>query len=159
MSMTYSLPFEEDAESWRDTQPYQDLTVFLRRLNKAVVGFHIPWSSESSSQAILSMVALIDTLDEWIEAIPPLGSQHVFRNAYSLAASLQFDFNQRRLLSSFRDTPELLPRHYTNLARFDGFSLPTTIHTVSLALAWKRQEREFTHYVSVRRDPGSEPSH
>ncbi|KAJ3787041.1 Phosphotyrosyl phosphatase activator [Lentinula aff. detonsa] len=77
---TQKIFSEEDVESWRDTQSYQDLNVFLRRLNEAVVGIHMPWSSESPSQAILSMIALIDTLDEWIDAIPPLDSPQRFGN-------------------------------------------------------------------------------
>ncbi|KAH7869396.1 uncharacterized protein C8R40DRAFT_1163575 [Lentinula edodes] len=65
---------EEDVEIWRRTQGFRDLIIFLRRLNEAVVGITIPWSSKFRRQAVLSMVTLIDTLDGWIEDISPLNS-------------------------------------------------------------------------------------
>ncbi|KAJ3838191.1 serine/threonine-protein phosphatase 2A activator 1 [Lentinula raphanica] len=77
---TKKIFIEEDVETWRRTQSYQDLNVFLRRLNEAVVGIQLPWSSQSPSQAILSMITLIDTLDEWIDDIPPLDSPQRFGN-------------------------------------------------------------------------------
>ncbi|KAF8824694.1 hypothetical protein HHX47_DHR7000444 [Lentinula edodes] len=71
---------EEDVEIWLRTQGFRDLIIFLRRLNEAVVGVTVPWSSELPSQAVLSMVTLIDTLDSWIEEIPPLISPQRFGN-------------------------------------------------------------------------------
>lgn len=93
---TNKIQTEEDVQTWRQTQAYQDLSIFLRRLNESVVGISLPWSTESPSpvslvnlsfnlltaayKAILSVVALLDTLDGWIDQIPPLDSPQRFGN-------------------------------------------------------------------------------
>lgn len=38
---------EGDVELWRLTRGYADYALFLRRLNEAVVGYFLPWSSPS----------------------------------------------------------------------------------------------------------------
>lgn len=47
---TQKIFHEEDVEIWRRTQGFRDLIIFLRRLNEAVVGITIPWSSKFPSQ-------------------------------------------------------------------------------------------------------------
>ncbi|KAF5345658.1 hypothetical protein D9757_014208 [Collybiopsis confluens] len=77
---TRKIQYEEDVHTWRGTQSYQDLLIFLRRLNEASVGIKLPWDSEMPSSAILKMVNLLDTLDSWIDEIPPLDTPQRFGN-------------------------------------------------------------------------------
>lgn len=88
-----------DVRIWRTTRGYQDYGLFLRRLNESVVGYFLPWSSPSISEVILrhtftlivshiilacqttrSIVTLLDTLDGWIDDIPPLSTPQRFGN-------------------------------------------------------------------------------
>ncbi|KAJ4466241.1 hypothetical protein J3R30DRAFT_3311198 [Lentinula aciculospora] len=106
---TQKISSEEDVEIWRQTQSYGDLITFLRRLNEAVVGISMPWSSDSPGRAVLSMVTLIDTLDEWINGIPPLQSPQRFGN-------LAFRTWGKRLIEqSDRLLARLLPPEYHSL--------------------------------------------
>lgn len=41
---------DQDIETWRKTRSYQDYSLFLRRLNEAVVGHYLPWNNTSPSQ-------------------------------------------------------------------------------------------------------------
>ncbi|KAJ4467737.1 hypothetical protein C8J55DRAFT_525722 [Lentinula edodes] len=100
---------EEDVEIWRRTQGFRDLIIFLRRLNEAVVGITIPWSSKFPSQAVLSMVTLIDTLDGWIEDIPPLNSPQRFGNLAFRTWGARLEEQSDSLLS------RLLPPEYSSL--------------------------------------------
>ncbi|KAG6888007.1 hypothetical protein C0992_009920 [Termitomyces sp. T32_za158] len=68
-----------DVLAWKTKQSYQDYALFLRRLNESVVGQFLPWTS-SSSQAITRTLELLDTLDLWIDEIPPLQSPQRFGN-------------------------------------------------------------------------------
>ncbi|KAG6877954.1 hypothetical protein C0993_001572 [Termitomyces sp. T159_Od127] len=68
-----------DVVAWKTKQSYQDYAVFLRRLNESVVGQSLPWTS-SPSQAITRTLELLNTLDLWIDEIPPLQSPQRFGN-------------------------------------------------------------------------------
>jgi serine/threonine-protein phosphatase 2A activator len=41
---------DHDLDTWRKTRSYQDYSLFLRRLNEAVVGQYLPWNATSPSQ-------------------------------------------------------------------------------------------------------------
>ncbi|KAJ3476978.1 hypothetical protein NLI96_g10784 [Meripilus lineatus] len=71
---------DEDVDRWRGSKGYQDYGLFLRRLNESVVGCPLPWNSPSPSKATLSLVKFLDTLDGWIEEIPPLPTPQRFGN-------------------------------------------------------------------------------
>ncbi|KIP11020.1 hypothetical protein PHLGIDRAFT_21917 [Phlebiopsis gigantea 11061_1 CR5-6] len=71
---------EEDVHLWRSTRGYADYGLFLRRLNEAVVGRYLPWSSPHSFPTIQSTLRLLDTLDGWIDEIPPLPTPQRFGN-------------------------------------------------------------------------------
>ncbi|GLB44736.1 putative PPIases accelerate the folding of proteins [Lyophyllum shimeji] len=70
---------DDDVLEWRKKRSYQDYSIFLRRLNEAVVGKFLPWFS-SPSQAIVKTLEFLDTLDKWIDEIPPLDSPQRFGN-------------------------------------------------------------------------------
>jgi serine/threonine-protein phosphatase 2A activator len=46
------IRIDHDIETWRKTRSYQDYTIFLRRLNEAVVGHYLPYESPCPSQVI-----------------------------------------------------------------------------------------------------------
>ncbi|KAI0703840.1 hypothetical protein BC835DRAFT_1317809 [Cytidiella melzeri] len=71
---------DEDLERWRTTTGYRDYVVFLRRLNESVVGQTLPWSSSSPSQGTVSTLSLLETLDSWINEIPPQSTPQRFGN-------------------------------------------------------------------------------
>lgn len=86
-----------DVLTWKTKQSYQDYAVFLRRLNESVVSQFLPWASSPtpvralspsfngpylipSCQAITRTLELLNTLDLWIDEIPPLQSAQRFGN-------------------------------------------------------------------------------
>ncbi|KAF9456443.1 hypothetical protein BDZ94DRAFT_1292860 [Collybia nuda] len=71
---------DHDLEVWRKTRSYQDYSLFLRRLNEAVVGHYLPWNETTTSQSILRTITLLDELDTWIDEIPPQESPQRFGN-------------------------------------------------------------------------------
>jgi serine/threonine-protein phosphatase 2A activator len=95
---TTGINRDDDVERWKNSKSYRDYAIFLRRLNESVVGYFLPWESGQPSkvvgsltriacmrsdplhQAIQSLLKLLDTLDEWIEEIPPLESPQRFGN-------------------------------------------------------------------------------
>lgn len=74
------IKFEEDIERWKTTQAYQDYGIFLRRLSDSVVNVCLPWSPEHPAQGTTKLIALLQTLDDWIEEIPPLQTPQRFGN-------------------------------------------------------------------------------
>ncbi|KAG6901966.1 hypothetical protein C0995_006195 [Termitomyces sp. Mi166 len=70
---------DDDVLAWKTKHSYQDYVVFLRRLNDSVVGQFLPWTS-SPSQAVTRTLELLNTLDRWIDEIPPLQSPQRFGN-------------------------------------------------------------------------------
>ncbi|EPS94520.1 hypothetical protein FOMPIDRAFT_1169651 [Fomitopsis schrenkii] len=70
---------DEDVMYWKTTRGYQDFGLFLRRLNESVMGFNLPYE-EPMSDATTSMIALLDTLDAWIDEIPPLPTPQRYGN-------------------------------------------------------------------------------
>ncbi|KAF8149084.1 hypothetical protein B0H34DRAFT_734803 [Crassisporium funariophilum] len=77
---TLKIMTDDDVEHWKSTQSYMDYRLFLRRLNESVVGYSLPWTPSSHSQAITRMVMLLETLEQWIGEIPPLQTPQRFGN-------------------------------------------------------------------------------
>ncbi|ESK87599.1 protein phosphatase 2a regulatory subunit 4 [Moniliophthora roreri MCA 2997] len=77
---TQKIHSDQDVQVWRTTQSYHDFSIFLRRLTESVVGYTLPWSSASPSTSIVSTVKLLDTLDSWIDEIPPQETPQRFGN-------------------------------------------------------------------------------
>ncbi|KAF5364411.1 hypothetical protein D9758_010690 [Tetrapyrgos nigripes] len=71
---------DQDVEFWRSARSYKDYSIFLHRLTESVVGVFLPWNSESDSDAISSIISMLETLDRWIDEIPPLDSPQRFGN-------------------------------------------------------------------------------
>ncbi|KAG6917849.1 hypothetical protein DXG01_000754 [Tephrocybe rancida] len=72
---------EGDVLIWKTKRSYQDYAVFLRRLNESVVGQFLPCTTSSPpSQVITRTLELLDTLDRWINEIPPLETPQRFGN-------------------------------------------------------------------------------
>jgi hypothetical protein len=72
---------DRDVEKWKTTVGYRDYGLFLRRLNESVVGFDLTTTTTSSSQmSVTNAITLLDTLDQWIDEIPPLPTPQRFGN-------------------------------------------------------------------------------
>ena len=85
------IRYDEDVAHWKNTVGYQDYQLFLRRLNESVVGYTVPRTDPDAAsegysevrthsqdlslpdahQSITNLLALLDTLDGWIDASPP----------------------------------------------------------------------------------------
>ena len=48
---TQKIQSDEAVEAWKATRGYEDYSLYLRRLNEAVVGYSFPWESSNASQA------------------------------------------------------------------------------------------------------------
>ncbi|KAJ7432308.1 serine/threonine-protein phosphatase 2A activator 1 [Mycena galericulata] len=79
-SPTLKIQTDEDVETWRRSRSYQDYAIFLRRLNESVVGRDIPTTSASPSEAVGKLLKMLDSLDKWIDEIPPQASPQRFGN-------------------------------------------------------------------------------
>ncbi|KAG6331065.1 hypothetical protein ID866_8026 [Astraeus odoratus] len=76
----YKIKTDDDVFAWKRTRGYRDYWLFLLRLNEAVVGHPVPQTAGSCNQAITALLTLLDTLDAWINDIPPLQSPQRFGN-------------------------------------------------------------------------------
>ncbi|RPD54795.1 PTPA-domain-containing protein [Lentinus tigrinus ALCF2SS1-7] len=71
---------DEDVEAWKHTRGYQDYGLFLRRLAESVVGHTLPYEDPEPDAAASAIIAMLDTLDGWIDEIPPLPTPQRFGN-------------------------------------------------------------------------------
>jgi len=71
---------DDDVKFWKATQGYHDYGLFLKRLGESVVGYSLPWASPSLSNTVEGIMNLLDTIDSWIDEIPPLESPQRFGN-------------------------------------------------------------------------------
>ncbi|KAI0068967.1 Phosphotyrosyl phosphatase activator [Artomyces pyxidatus] len=71
---------DSDVELWKRTSGYRDYGIFLRRLNEAVVGYELPWTSSSPSEAAKAVLSMLEELDRWTDDIPPLPTPQRFGN-------------------------------------------------------------------------------
>ncbi|TFK24812.1 serine/threonine-protein phosphatase 2A activator 1 [Coprinopsis marcescibilis] len=109
---TPKIKLDEDVEHWKTTQSYKDYSVFLGRLSDSVVNYQLPWSPPESSPAILKMVSLLETLDRWIDEIPPLKTPQRFGNLAFRTWGQRLDENSNILLE------ELLGPEYSPVIKF-----------------------------------------
>ncbi|KAJ7228184.1 hypothetical protein GGX14DRAFT_547402 [Mycena pura] len=77
---TLKIHTDKDVETWRSSRSYQDYAIFLRRLNESVVGHALPATGSSTSEAIVRMLAMLDSLDTWIDEVPAQVSPQRFGN-------------------------------------------------------------------------------
>ncbi|KAG1851498.1 hypothetical protein C8R48DRAFT_810513 [Suillus tomentosus] len=72
---------DQDVEDWKSTIGYADYLLFLRRLSEAVVDYTLPLvNPPKQSQEIDRILALLDTLSDWVDEIPPLQTPQRFGN-------------------------------------------------------------------------------
>lgn len=88
---------DDDVERWTITRSYHDYDLFLRRLNESVVGVILPWNPGAISQvsgalsgwlltltcdpqSVTRTLELLDTLESWIQDIPPQNTPQRFGN-------------------------------------------------------------------------------
>ncbi|THU98369.1 Phosphotyrosyl phosphatase activator [Dendrothele bispora CBS 962.96] len=130
---------DHDVEIWRTTRSYKDYSVFLHRLTESVVGVFLPWSSDSHSQAIESLITLLDTLDSWIDEIPPLDTPQRFGNLAIRTWGKRLEERSEELLSALLPSemksavPHLKPYFMSSFGSFIRMDYGTG-HETSFAL-------------------------
>ncbi|PFH46458.1 hypothetical protein AMATHDRAFT_69816 [Amanita thiersii Skay4041] len=91
---------DDDIDTWKTTMSYRDYSVFLHRLNESVVGCYLPWNIAYSSKATLSLIELLNTLDGWIDEIPPLATPQRFGNIAFRTWGKRLEENADQLLTT-----------------------------------------------------------
>ncbi|KIY49173.1 Phosphotyrosyl phosphatase activator, partial [Fistulina hepatica ATCC 64428] len=77
---TNKITTDDDVSAWTTTTSYADYAIFLNGLCAAIVGCSLPWPDEGASPAIKRTLDLLDTLDTWIDEIPPQETPQRFGN-------------------------------------------------------------------------------
>ncbi|KAI0077814.1 Phosphotyrosyl phosphatase activator [Panus rudis PR-1116 ss-1] len=158
---------DEDVELWKTTRGYQDYGLFLRRLNESVVGHFLPYEPPTTTQATKALLSLLDTLDQWIDEIPPLPTPQRFGNLAFRTWGQKLEDNLELLLKSLLPSdfepaiPHLSPYLTTSFGSFTRMDYGTG-HETSFALLLlclglirffepePEQEREIVLIVFVR---------
>ncbi|KAF9509784.1 hypothetical protein BS47DRAFT_126790 [Hydnum rufescens UP504] len=70
---------DTDVVRWHRSRGYQLFGLFLQRLNEAVVG-HELHESGPNSLAVDKLIGLLNTVDSWVDEIPPLPTPQRFGN-------------------------------------------------------------------------------
>ncbi|CAL1715873.1 unnamed protein product [Somion occarium] len=130
---------DDDVACWRDTRGYHDYGLFLRRLNESVVGYFLPYSSPSMTQATTSILSMLDKLDSWINEIPPLPTPQRFGNLAFRTWGKKLEDNVDSLLTSLLPSefaasiPLISPYLVTSFGSFTRMDYGTG-HETSFAL-------------------------
>ncbi|KAI0050507.1 Phosphotyrosyl phosphatase activator [Auriscalpium vulgare] len=128
-----------DVDLWKQTRAFEDYAIFLRRLNDAVVGYVLPWTSSLPSQAIRSVLNLLDQLEGWITEIPPLSTPQRFGNLAFRSWGKRLEEHADDLLASVLPKshhaaiPHLKPYFLTSFGSFIRMDYGTG-HETSFAL-------------------------
>ncbi|KAF9262490.1 Phosphotyrosyl phosphatase activator [Marasmius fiardii PR-910] len=158
---------DHDIQFWRSTRSYHDYAIFLRRLNESVVGHYLPWSSENPSDAIINTIKLLDTLDSWIDEIPPQEAPQRFGNLSFRKWGARLEEKSDELLNALLSSeyspviPHLKPYLLTSFGSFlrmdYGTGHETSFALLLLCLVLVRffkpqpdEERELVFRVFVR---------
>ncbi|KAJ7639392.1 serine/threonine-protein phosphatase 2A activator 1 [Roridomyces roridus] len=100
---------DEDVATWQKSRSYRDYAIFLGRLNESVVGMGIPAPNEVVRPAISKLLALLDSLDAWIDEIPAQASPQRFGNLAFRTWGRRLEQESESLLA------RLLPPEYTTV--------------------------------------------
>ncbi|KAK7062205.1 Serine/threonine-protein phosphatase 2A activator, partial [Favolaschia claudopus] len=143
---TLKIQTDEDVEIWRRSRSYQDYAIFLRRLNESVVGRDIPANGSTemasispASEAIQKIMALLDSLDAWIDEIPPQVSPQRFGNLAFRTWGRRLEQGSDTLLNNLLPpayaavVPHLKPYLITSFGSFGRMDYGTG-HETSFAL-------------------------
>ncbi|KAF7332554.1 Serine/threonine-protein phosphatase 2A activator [Mycena kentingensis (nom. inval.)] len=106
---TLKIQTDDDVDVWKRSRSYQDYAVFLRRLTESVVGKDIPEAGIPTSNAIDRLVALLDTLEGWIDEIPIQVSPQRFGNLAFRTWGKRLEDESDALLAT------LLPAEYVSI--------------------------------------------
>lgn len=130
---------DEDVNHWKQTQGYQDYGLFLRRLSESVVGKMLPWHNPTPSKAITAIVDTLNTLDSWIDQIPPQESPQRFGNLAFRTWGKRLEDEADKLLEDmlrpelYSSIPYLRPYFVTSFGSFSRMDYGTG-HETSFAL-------------------------
>ncbi|KAK7691199.1 hypothetical protein QCA50_006302 [Cerrena zonata] len=133
------IKLDEDVELWKRTRGYSDYGLFLRRLNESVVGQFLPYDPPSTTPATTSLIGLLNTLDTWIDEIPPLPTPQRFGNLAFRTWGKKLEDNLDDALSSFLPPelagaiPLIAPYLVTSFGSFSRMDYGTG-HETSFAL-------------------------
>ncbi|KAJ7098684.1 hypothetical protein B0H15DRAFT_587258 [Mycena belliarum] len=136
---TLKIQTDDDVEIWRRSRSYQDYAIFLRRLNESVVGRDIPTTASSTSDAIERIMVLLDSLDAWIDEIPPQVSPQRYGNLAFRTWGKRLDVESDTLLGRLLPSayvaviPHLKPYLLTSFGSFGRMDYGTG-HETSFAL-------------------------
>ncbi|KIM71950.1 hypothetical protein PILCRDRAFT_747374, partial [Piloderma croceum F 1598] len=78
----HKIRTDADVHTWKSTQGYKDYAAFVGMVNECVVGVYMPWDDggEELEGAVTKILQLLDTLDAWIDDIPPQPTPQRFGN-------------------------------------------------------------------------------
>ncbi|TRM62086.1 hypothetical protein BD626DRAFT_537814 [Schizophyllum amplum] len=131
---------DHDIETWRTTRSYYDFSLFIRRLCESVVGRTLPYepqeTSELTAQAVSSVLSLLETLDGWIDEIPPQDSPQRFGNLAFRTWGKRLEENASALLAIPAPSPlvpHILPYFLTSFGSFVRMDYGTG-HEASFAM-------------------------
>ncbi|KAI0806075.1 hypothetical protein BC629DRAFT_1282689 [Irpex lacteus] len=136
---TQKIRTDEDLDLWRTTTGYRDFAVFLRRLSESVVGYTLPWSPPSQSEATVATLSLLDELDKWIDETPPQSTPQRFGNLAFRTWGKRLEDEHNRLLINLLPghmhsvVPHLAPYLLTSFGSFTRMDYGTG-HETSFAL-------------------------
>ncbi|KAI0791204.1 Phosphotyrosyl phosphatase activator [Abortiporus biennis] len=136
---TTKIKTDEDVELWKTTRSYEDYGIFLRRLNESVVGHFLPWTSPSLCKATAAILSMLDTLDSWIDDIPPLNTPQRFGNLAFRTWGKKLEHEATNLLTILLPSelhvaiPHLTPYLLTSFGSFTRMDYGTG-HETSFAL-------------------------
>ncbi|EIN03933.1 Phosphotyrosyl phosphatase activator [Punctularia strigosozonata HHB-11173 SS5] len=108
-----------DVEAWKGTRGYADYSLFLRRLCESVVGYNLPYDSNTTSP-INRLLTVLAELSSWVDDIPPLPTPQRFGNLAFRAWGQRLDTETDRLLSTLL---EHSPHHATAVAHVKPYLL------------------------------------
>ncbi|KAL9714539.1 Serine/threonine-protein phosphatase 2A activator 1 [Leucoagaricus gongylophorus] len=130
---------DKDVEVWATTTSYHEYDLFLRRLNESVVGVFLPHTQEKISASVSAILTLLDTLERWIEDIPPLRGPQRFGNLAFRMWGVRLDEQADHLLEQLLGpgkrilVPYIKPYFLTSFGSFTRIDYGTG-HETSFAL-------------------------
>ncbi|KAL1685419.1 hypothetical protein GGG16DRAFT_129415 [Schizophyllum commune] len=155
---------DHDIDLWKTTRSYYDFSLFVRRLCESVVGRELPYEPEVVGEPIKGTLKLLDTLDGWIDEIPPQHSPQRFGNLAFRTWGRRLEEHAEALLKAVVPNnlvPHILPYFLTSFGSFVRMDYGTG-HEASFAMLLccltltrffepeEEQERQLVFLVFVR---------
>ncbi|KAI5896141.1 PTPA-domain-containing protein [Schizophyllum commune H4-8] len=155
---------DHDIDLWKTTRSYYDFSLFVRRLCESVVGRELPYEPEVVGEPVKGTLKLLDTLDDWIDEIPPQHSPQRFGNLAFRTWGRRLEEHGEALLKALVPhnlVPHILPYFLTSFGSFVRMDYGTG-HEASFAMFLccltltrffkpeEEQERQLVFLVFVR---------